>query len=405
MALDRRVFSVSQINNYIKSLMDSDFILNSLWVKGEISNFKLHSSGHMYFTLKDDASAISCVMFRGSAELLPFMPENGMQVVICGYVSVYQRTGEYQIYAELMLPEGAGALSTAFEQLKKKLSQEGYFDPDFKREIPQRPKKIAVITSPTGAAVRDIIKISTRRNPNINLVVVPVQVQGTGAAEEIVQAIQMVNDWNGADVIIIGRGGGSIEDLWAFNEEKVARAIFASNIPVISAVGHETDMTISDMVADLRAPTPSAAAELAVEDVSVEKERFLTFVKRLREAEDFIISNASQRLKQSLDRPVLRRPVEKILQSQIYIENCEQSLKKEMEYQLEKRKNCFVQQIKKLEVLSPLSVMQRGFVLIESKAGRILSSVDDMEKGQSVHIRLRDGQAWAVIESREKDEC
>ena len=265
--IEPRVFSVTQINRYIRELIEKDFILQSLWIKGEISNYKRHSSGHLYFTLKDEESAINCIMFRGNAQMLPFEPENGMEAVVCGYISIYEKTGQYQFYGELIQPVGIGALTAAYDRLKNKLEKEGLFDGDFKREICSKPETVAVITSPTGAAVRDIINIAKRRNKSVRIVVAPVLVQGENAAASIVNALKAVNNWGGADTIILGRGGGSIEDLWAFNEESVARAIFASDIPVISAVGHETDFTISDFVADLRAPTPSAAAELAVNDV------------------------------------------------------------------------------------------------------------------------------------------
>ncbi len=258
-----KVFTVGQINRYIKNLLENDFILNSLLVQGEISNFKAHSSGHWYFTLKDATGALSCMIFRQDAEEIPFLPENGMQVILYGRVSLYERTGQYQLYGEFMEPVGMGALQMAFEQMKEKLAAEGLFDADFKREMPAHAKCIAVVTSPVGAAVRDVIQIVKRRDPRVKIAVFPTLVQGEKAAEDIVRSLRLANEWGGADVIILGRGGGSMEDLWPFNEEKVARAVFASEIPVISAVGHETDFTITDFVSDLRAPTPSAAAELA----------------------------------------------------------------------------------------------------------------------------------------------
>ena len=231
-----KIYSVSQINRYIKGLIENDFILQSFWVKGEISNFKAHTSGHLYFTLKDKNSAINCIMFKDMAELMPYELEDGLEVVVCGYSSVYEKTGQYQIYAQIISPVGMGELSLKFEQLKNKLLEEGLFDEDFKRDIPKNPKTIAVITSPTGAAVRDIINVSTRRNPNIKIKIIPVLVQGEYAVASIVDGIKLVNEWANADVIILGRGGGSIEDLWAFNDEKVARAVFASEIPIISAI-------------------------------------------------------------------------------------------------------------------------------------------------------------------------
>ena len=259
-----KVYSVSQINNYIKRLFENDVFLQDIYIEAEISNFKAHSSGHLYMTLKDSGAAVNAVMFRSYAEKLKFMPEDGMKVLINGYISLYEKTGQYQFYVLSMEPAGKGALYIAYEQLKERLERSGVFDQKYKKDIPSYPKCVAVITSPTGAAVRDIIQVSGRRNPNVKIVVVPVLVQGDDAAPSIANAIESVNKWGQADTIIVGRGGGSIEDLWAFNEEMVARAIFESKIPIISAVGHETDFTIADFIADMRAPTPSAAAEIAI---------------------------------------------------------------------------------------------------------------------------------------------
>ena len=261
-----KIFTVKEINHYIKNILDNDVILSNLYIKGEISNYKLHSSGHAYFTLKDHDSKMKCVMFKGSAGKLKFMPEDGMAVVIQGYLSVYERDGNYQLYATDMIPEGIGALYKAYEQLKVKLAALGYFEEATKKPLPFLPKTVGIVTSGTGAAVRDIISIIRRRNTMVNIILYPVQVQGEGAAKEIAQGIEYFNIHNNADVIIIGRGGGSIEELWAFNEEVTANAIVHSKIPIVSAVGHETDFTIADFVADLRAATPSAAAELVVLD-------------------------------------------------------------------------------------------------------------------------------------------
>jgi exodeoxyribonuclease VII large subunit len=263
---NERVFTVTEINNYIKYLMQNDMLLSHLYVKGEISNFKHHTSGHAYFTLKDADSRIKCVMFKGSASKLKFVPEDGCAVILRGYFSIYERDGQYQLYVEDMIPEGTGSLYKAYEQLKKKLSELGYFDEAKKKKLPFMPQTVGIVTSPTGAAVRDIISIIKRRCPCINIYLYPVQVQGAGAEKEIAEGIRYFNTKGNVDVMIIGRGGGSIEELWAFNEEIVAKAIYESSIPVISAVGHETDFTIADFTADLRAATPSAAAELAVPD-------------------------------------------------------------------------------------------------------------------------------------------
>ena len=296
-----RIYSVSKINSYIKATLENDFVLNSVWVTGEISNFKYHSSGNMFFSLKDNDSAISCIMFKGDAYALPFMPENGMNVVICGYVSVYEKSGQYQLIAELMKPDGVGELTVAFEQLKAKLLAEGLFDEDYKREINTHPHNIAVVTSPTGAAVRDIIKIAGARNKNVSITVIPVLVQGDNAASSIAEGIRLANKLGKADTIIVGRGGGSIEDLWAFNDERVARAVFASEIPVISAVGHETDFTITDFVADMRASTPSNAAELAVNDEYADKKKAEYLAERLNTAFENIINTKRRRLKTTVE--------------------------------------------------------------------------------------------------------
>lgn len=298
--LEPKIYSVSRVNGYIRTMLENDFVLSSIWVAGEISNFKRHSSGHMYFSLKDSDSVIRCVMFRGDADILPFMPENGMSVIVCGYVTVYEKSGEYQIVVQLMKPDGVGALTIAFEQLKQKLADEGLFDSDYKREINRRPSNIAVVTSPTGAAVRDIIKIIRARNSSVSITVIPVLVQGEMAAESVAEGIRLANRLKKADTIIVGRGGGSIEDLWAFNDERVARAIFASEIPVISAVGHETDFTIADFVADLRASTPSNAAELAVNDINEDIRRAEALKERLKRNAFFILSNKEERYKKGL---------------------------------------------------------------------------------------------------------
>ena len=276
-----KVYTVSQINNYIKRILENDVLLSDVYIEAEISNFKAHTSGHLYFTLKDSGAAINAVMFRSYAERLKFMPESGMKVVARGYISLYEKTGQYQLYVNSMEPAGIGALYLAYEQLKARLEKAGVFDQKYKKPIPQMPKTVAVITSPTGAAVRDIINVAGRRNPNVEIVIVPTLVQGKNAGPEIVNAIEKVNKWNKADTIILGRGGGSIEDLWAFNEEIVAIAIFDSHIPIISAVGHETDFTIADFISDMRAPTPSAGAEIAVPEGNAINEKVVNLYEKI----------------------------------------------------------------------------------------------------------------------------
>lgn len=396
--LNPRIYSVSQINRYIRTTIENDFILNSLWVSGEISNFKFNTTGHFYFTLKDVSSAINCVMFKGSAVMLPFMPENGMSVTVCGYVSVYEKTGQYQLYAEIMEPVGVGSLSIAFAQLKDRLSEEGLFDEAYKREIPKFPNQIAVITSPTGAAIRDILQIARRRNKNVKIIVVPVLVQGDKAADTIVSAIKLVNEWAKADVIILGRGGGSIEDLWAFNEEKVARAIFASNTPVISAVGHETDFTIADFTADMRAPTPSAAAELAVDDLSNSLELVLSLKNRLNKLVFTKISRQREHLTELFDRPVLKKPMNRLESSHIEKSRLCQRLEREMALSIDKNRMGLQSLVERLESLSPLSILKRGYSVAYKYDGSLLSSVKQIIKNDIIDIKLSDGSLRAKVE-------
>lgn len=392
-----KIYSVSQINRYIKGLIENDFILQSFWVKGEISNFKAHTSGHLYFTLKDKNSAINCIMFKDMAELMPYELEDGLEVVVCGYSSVYEKTGQYQIYAQIISPVGMGELSLKFEQLKNKLLEEGLFDEDFKRDIPKNPKTIAVITSPTGAAVRDIINVSTRRNPNIKIKIIPVLVQGEYAVASIVDGIKLVNEWANADVIILGRGGGAIEDLWAFNDEKVARAVFASEIPIISAVGHETDFTITDFVADMRAPTPSAAAELATNDIMSDLNMALNLFERIEY--NFIqkFNFYKSKLEFLLKRNVLKRPLDRIVNESIYIDDMEERLYRALKHCVEIKKSKFVKNIEKLEVLSPFSILKRGFSVTTDCDGNVITSIKNLNVNDDINIEINDGIINAVV--------
>jgi exodeoxyribonuclease VII, large subunit len=396
--LEPRVYSVAQINRYIRGIFDNDFILQSLWVKGEISNYKRHSSGHLYFTLKDKNGAVSCIMFRGSAQMLPFEPENGMEVTICGYISVYEKTGQYQLYAELMQPVGAGSLAVAFEQMKGKLSAEGLFDEDFKREICKTPKTIAVITSPTGAAVRDIINIAKRRNNGVQIVVVPVLVQGENAAKSIAEAIKQVNLWGRADTIIVGRGGGSIEGLWAFNEEIVARAIFASEIPVISAVGHETDFTIADFVSDLRAPTPSAAAELAINDWQGDCDRLNAIRLRLGFAVSKVLENQKNRVTVLEKSRAFKHPQENLANNLILLDRYKKDMEKALLLNMERKQQSFYHLTKRLELLSPMGILKRGYSATFNKDNKLISSVKDVKKGDMLRINLSDGTIEVITE-------
>ena len=395
--IEPKVFTVGQINRYIKNLLENDFILNSLLVQGEISNFKAHSSGHWYFTLKDAQGAISCVIFRQDAMQIPFEPENGMRVILYGHVSLYEKTGQYQLYGEFLEPVGMGALQMAFEQMKEKLAAEGLFDADFKREIPEHVKTIAVITSPTGAAVRDIIQIAKRRDPRVKIAVFPTLVQGEYAAEDIVKSLKLANDWGQADVIILGRGGGSMEDLWAFNEEIVARAIFASDVPVISAVGHETDFTIADFVSDLRAPTPSAAAELATEHLESIKMDVEELTARLTRDMQAVLTTSKRRLDFLKERPVLKRPLEKIQRTQLYLEEKERLLLREILRKLEKEEHKLTAAEGRLAAVSPFSIMQRGYAMLMDGEGKPLTSAAAAAVGQAVQVRMKDGILQAEV--------
>ncbi|MBQ7758552.1 exodeoxyribonuclease VII large subunit [Anaerotignum sp.] len=395
--IEPKVFSVGQINRYIKNLLENDFILNSLLVQGEISNFKAHSSGHWYFTLKDAQGAISCVIFRQDAMQIPFEPENGMKVILYGHVSLYEKTGQYQLYGEFLEPVGMGALQIAFEQMKEKLAAEGLFDADFKREIPEHVGCIAVITSPTGAAVRDIIQIAKRRDPRVKIAVFPTLVQGEYAAEDIVKSIKLANGWGQADVIILGRGGGSMEDLWAFNEEIVARAIFASELPVISAVGHETDFTIADFVSDMRAPTPSAAAELATEPLDRIKADLEELMNRLDRDVQAVLTTSKRRLEFLKERPVLKRPLERIQRTQMYLEEKERLLLRETLRKLEKDKQKLTAAEARLEAVSPFSIMQRGYALLMDEKGKPVTTAEAAAVGQAVQVRMKDGILRAEV--------
>lgn len=399
--IEPKIFTVGQINRYIRNLLENNFILSSLLVKGEISNFKAHSSGHLYFTLKDASGALSCVMFRQDAAGLPFEPENGMQVVVYGHVSLYEKTGQYQLYAEFLEPLGIGALQVAFEQLKEKLAAEGLFDGDFKREIPKNPSCIAVITSPTGAAVRDILQIVKRRDPNVKVAIFPTLVQGEQAAADIVRSLKLVNEWGKADVIILGRGGGSMEDLWCFNDENVARAVFASEIPVISAVGHETDFTITDFVADMRAPTPSAAAELATTPLAERREAFHRLELRLERDVSALLTSCRRRLDLLKSRPVMERPLERIYRTMMDVEETQQRLDKEMTNRLMQRAERWQYLTNRLEAVSPLAVMSRGYVMAVTSSGKLLTSVKQAEVGDRVTLHLQDGKIETNIQEKE----
>ncbi len=398
---ERRIVEVSQLNAYIKNTLDSDFLLQNIWVKGELSNFKLHYSGHMYMNLKDSGGVIRAVMFKGAAASLRFMPENGMQVLARGRVSVFPRDGAYQLYIEEMEPEGAGALHIAFEQLKAKLEKEGLFASERKKPIPKFPRCIGVATSATGAAVQDIFNILGRRWPAAKIVLHPVGVQGEGAAEEIASAIALFNMEKEAEVLIVGRGGGSQEDLWAFNEEIVARAVAASDIPVISAVGHETDFTICDFVADLRAPTPSAAAELAVPDAEEVRQHLAAMEKRLSSVLALSVSRKKERLLRQANRmAALKQRVDDL---QYALDSLTTRAVNAVSGKLEETQKLFIQNTAKLDALSPLQVLSRGYS-VSTKEGQAVRSVMALEKGDTLSVRFADGRADCTVEKVERSE-
>ena len=396
MNYDAIAVSVSDLNLYIKEKIAGDEALNSVVVKGEISNFKNHYTGHLYFTLKDDKSLIKCIMFKTYAERLGFMPKDGMKVMVFGSVSVFERDGIYQIYVKAMKEDGVGDLYEAYEKLKAKLENEGLFKETHKKKIPLMPSVIGVLTSRTGAVIKDIINVSTRRNPNTYIRLFPVPVQGPGAAEEIARGIKLMNEKNLADVLIIGRGGGSLEDLWPFNEEIVARAIYDSKIPIISAVGHETDFTIADFVADLRAPTPSAAAELANPDIFDLKDKLNIFKQRSRMALKKKLEVMTLRLDRLKASQVFKDPYKKINEYSLILDNNIKSLEISIKNSHSKAKNVFTEKIAKLDALSPLKTLTRGYSITE-KQGKIIKSKDDLNKDDEISLRFFDGEKQAKI--------
>ena len=388
--------TVTQLNKYIKDRFDEDENLNAILVKGEISNFKNHYTGHLYFTLKDENSLIKCIMFKSYAERVAFKPKDGMQVMVFGSVSVFERDGAYQIYVKSMLEDGMGDLHEKYEKLKKQLEAEGLFDESHKKPIPLYPKEVGVITSQTGAVIRDIINVSTRRNPNVHIRLLPVPVQGTGAGEKIAEKIRIMNEKKLADVIIVGRGGGSLEDLWPFNEEIVARAIYESEIPIISAVGHETDFTIADFVADLRAPTPSAGAELAVPDVYELRQKINSYQNRSRNALKKKIELMRLRYEKCIKSRVFTDSTRKIKEQYMIIDTYIKRLESKIKIIQKDKKTQFIKLISKLDTLSPLKTLQRGYSLTE-KEGKIIKSVKDLKKDEEVKLRFFDGEKQAKI--------
>ena len=385
--------SVTDLNNYIKGKFNEDEFLNNVLVKGEISNFKHHYTGHMYFTLKDENSLIKCVMFKTNTIHLNFVPKDGMKVMVLGTVSVFERDGVYQIYAKAMQEQGIGDLHAQYEKLKLKLEQEGLFDEKHKKKIPFMPKCIGVLTSNTGAVIRDIINVSTRRNPNVYIKLYPVPVQGQGAAEKIANAIEVMNKENLADVLILARGGGSLEDLWPFNEEIVARAIYNSNIPIISAVGHETDFTIADFASDLRAPTPSAAAELAVPNIKDIELKIKTFENRFQNALYKKLEVMKLRYEKCMKTA---NPLQKVNESYMILDKQVKRLENSMSLKIKEKKTYMVEWITKLDTLSPLKTLTRGYSII-SHEGKVINSAKSLKEGDNIELRFVDGQKKAKI--------
>ena len=397
----RNVYTVKQVNSYIKNMFTQDFMLNRIYVKGEVSNCKYHTSGHIYFSLKDESGTIACVMFAGQRGGLSFHMREGQQIIVLGSVKVYERTGSYQLYAQEIRLDGEGTLYEKYQMLKQELEEMGMFAPEYKKAIPRYAKRIGVVTAPTGAAVRDIMNISARRNPYVQLLLYPAQVQGEGAKESIVRGIRMLETKN-VDVIIVGRGGGSIEDLWAFNDECVARAIFDCQVPVISAVGHETDVTIADYVADLRAPTPSAAAELAVWDYR-QLQGYLDECRlRMNRSMTGTIRINRLRLKELDVRLSYLHPRHKLQDQQQRLIELEEELRTLMRDRVKEARHRLAIQIEKLNGLSPVRKLNQGFAYVEEADGGVVKSIRQVEMGDELTVYVTDGLIRTSVKAVQK---
>ena len=400
----QNVLTITQLNESIRGRMDADPLLTQVAVRGEISNYKLYPSGHHYFTLKDESSALKCVMFKGNAMRLRFRPENGMKVLAMGKVSVFPRDGAYQLYCTAMAMDGVGDLYAAFEQLKKKLAAQGLFDPAHKKPLPRYPGTIGIITSSAGAAVHDMLRILRKRYPLSSVRLLPVRVQGAEAPGEIAAAIQYANRYKLADLLIVGRGGGSIEDLWAFNDERVAYAIYASEIPVISAVGHEPDVTISDFVADLRAATPSNAAELAVPDQDALRQNLDAMSGAMATALNRQLKAARQHLDVLSQSPALRSPTGYIEQREKSLELLKNRLISAQNQSITRKNARYIAAVSKLDAMSPLKVLTRGYSMAQTEKGEVLRSVSQVELGERIHISLSDGKLSATVMNKEESQ-
>lgn len=398
----QNVLSITQLNEYIRGRMDSDPLLAQVAVRGEISNYKQYPSGHHYFTLKDEGSALRCVMFKGNAMRLRFRPENGMKIIAMGKVSVYPRDGAYQLYCAAMTMDGVGDLYAAFEQLKKKLAAQGLFDPAHKKPLPRYPGTIGIITSSAGAAVHDMLRILRKRYPLSKIRLLPVRVQGAEAPGEIAAAIGYANHYHLADLLIVGRGGGSIEDLWAFNDEQVAYAIYHSEIPVISAVGHEPDVTISDYVADLRAATPSNAAELAVPDQDALRQSLDAMSNAMASSLNRQVKAARQHLTVLSASPALQSPTGYLEQRNQSVELLKNRLVAAQNQNITRARQRYIAQISKLEAMSPLKVLTRGYSMVQSERGEVVRSVSQVALGERIQVRLSDGTLSATVMKKEE---
>ncbi|MCD8383530.1 MAG: exodeoxyribonuclease VII large subunit [Clostridiales bacterium] len=401
--MEQAIFTVGQVNQYLKARMDGDRMLSAIAVRGEISNYKRYPSGHHYFSLKDGEGALKCVLFRSSAQRLRFQPENGMKVVARGRITVFPRDGQYQLYADSLIPDGVGELYVAFEQTKARLAQEGLFDESRKKPLPPYPERIALITSAAGAAVHDMIRILKARWPVAQVLLLPVRVQGTQAAAELAGAVRYANAHALADLIIIGRGGGSMEDLWAFNDESLARTIAASELPVISAVGHETDFTIADFVADLRAATPSNAAELAVPDWRELSQHLDQLQARMQGAVSARLTEERGRLERLSERRVMTDPAAAIEDRRLLLENWQSRLLAQMQSVTHRERNRLAALAAGLDAMSPMKVLARGYSLAQNGKGRILSSVSQVALGEEITLRLSDGRLNCTVMNKEKD--
>ena len=400
----QNVLSITQLNEYIRGRMDSDSLLAQVAVRGEISNYKRYPSGHHYFTLKDESSALRCVMFKGNALRLRFQPENGMKVIAMGKVTVFPRDGAYQLYCNAMAMDGIGDLYAAFEQLKKKLEAQGLFDHAHKKPLPKYPGTIGIITSSAGAAVHDMLRILRKRYPLSQIRLLPVRVQGAEAPGEIAAAIRYANFYKLADLLIVGRGGGSIEDLWAFNDERVAYAIYESQIPVISAVGHEPDVTISDFVADLRAATPSNAAELAVPDQDALRQNLDSMTSAMVMSLKRQIQSARKHLDVLSQSPVLRSPDAYIQQRENGLELLKNRLTAAQNQNITGKKQQYIAALSKLDAMSPLKVLSRGYAMAQNQSGEVVRSVKQVEAGERILIQLSDGKLSATVMNKEESQ-